>query len=295
MEGMHPIDCSDTPAQPLALWPAVRISGEDIEAEIERLASLPAPENGRRSSLIVHPNASPASRGLAPGIRVSLSVLKPGEQTQPIRHNSTHIDFCIQGTGSAMVAGQSIAFGQYDVWNTPSMTPYWYSNHGDELQARLTYSNAALLEMMNVHVVDENPPVQETSASAEPQEETQQKKVQQNVFDTFQLSPEGPHLMPYERLINPPVVASQPWHWPWKNVKQELDKLVALGKDYVGRRLYLLYNPATGRTNGTTQNFFATITIRPPQHHRPPTPSYLSRHQLLLCWTRAKYRRRQNL
>jgi len=37
-----------------------------------------------------------------------------------------------------------------------------------------------------------------------------------------------------------------------------------LGQEYVGRRLYLLYNPMTGRTNGTTPNFFATITIRPP-------------------------------
>jgi gentisate 1,2-dioxygenase len=48
-------------------------------------------------------------------------------------------------------------------------------------------------------------------------------------------------------------------------VKSELDKLVALGKDYVGRRLYLLYNPMTARTNGCTPSFFATMTIRPPK------------------------------
>jgi gentisate 1,2-dioxygenase len=40
--------------------------------------------------------------------------------------------------------------------------------------------------------------------------------------------------------------------------------LQGLGSSYVGRRLYLLYNPATGRTNGTTHNFFATMTVRPP-------------------------------
>jgi len=83
-------------------------------------------------------------------------------------------------------------------------------------------------------------------------------------FGTFQLTEEGAFLMPYERLIDPPAVESKPLHWPWQRVKEELDKLAALGKDYVGRRLYLLYNPATGRTNGTTPNFFATITIRPP-------------------------------
>ena len=70
--------------------------------------------------------------------------------------------------------------------------------------------------------------------------------------------------MPYETLINPPSVESNTLHWPWRTVKENLDKLEALGKDYVGRRLYLLFNPLTDRFNGTTPNFFATITIRPP-------------------------------
>jgi gentisate 1,2-dioxygenase len=70
--------------------------------------------------------------------------------------------------------------------------------------------------------------------------------------------------MPYEQLINPTPVSSRPLHWPWRQVKAHLDELVALGKEYRGRRLYLLFNPATGRTNGTTHSFFATITIRPP-------------------------------
>ena len=48
-------------------------------------------------------------------------------------------------------------------------------------------------------------------------------------------------------------------------MKAELDKLEALGSDYVGRRLYMMYNPVTGRTNGITPNFFATMTIRPPK------------------------------
>ena len=74
---------------------------------------------------------------------------------------------------------------------------------------------------------------------------------------------DGAYLMPYEQLINPDTMPSKPLHWPWKLVKQHLDQLEALGTSYVGRRLYLLFNPATGRTNGTTQNFFATMTIRP--------------------------------
>ncbi len=54
-------------------------------------------------------------------------------------------------------------------------------------------------------------------------------------------------------------------HWPWEQVKQKLDQLTSLGDTYRGRRLYLLYNPVTGRTNGTTPNFFATMTVRPPK------------------------------
>ena len=121
------VDCSGALAPQLNLWPSVLISKQDIEAEVTRLADSPAPANGRRASLIVHPNAREPGLGLAPGIRVTLNVLRPGEQTKPIRHNSTHIDFCIRGRGSAMLHGRRIDFGQYDVWNTPSMAPYWYA------------------------------------------------------------------------------------------------------------------------------------------------------------------------
>ncbi len=256
--------CGDAPAPKLKLWPAVVIAKRDIETEIERLAQLPPPANGRRSSMIVHPNAIEPGLGLAPGIRVTLNILKPGERTRPIRHNSTQIDFCIRGGGTAMVRGQKIDFEQYDVWNTTSMAPYWYLNEGRELQVRLTYSNAALLEKMNVHVVEDDPPsvdAEETSPTVREQEPVGRV----SRFDTFQFTNDGAFLMPYERYINPPTVEPKVLHWPWKRVKEELDKLARLGKDYVGRRVYVLYNPATGRTNGTTPNLSAAMTIRPPR------------------------------
>jgi gentisate 1,2-dioxygenase len=226
---------------------------------VQRLAGLPFPANGRRSSLIVHPNAQPPGLGLAPGIRVSIDVLLPGERTQPIRHNSTQVVFCIAGSGYAVAGSKRIPFSHYDVWNTPSMSTYWHVNDGNQPQVRLTYSNAALLEKMNVHIVDESPP---ESGPPAPQETDEPPG--QNPFGTFRLTDDGAYLMPYEQLINPHVVESKPLHWPWKSVKEHLDKLEALGKSYVGRRLYLLFNPATGRTNGTTPNFFATMTLRPP-------------------------------
>jgi len=258
--GARFIDRSGTAAPGLDLWPALLIPRADIDAEIARLADLPQPSNGRRSSLIVHPRAAEPGLGLAPGIRVSLDVLRPGEQTAPIRHNSTAVNFCIHGRGYTVVAGQRFDVARYDVWNTPAMATYWHVNDGDALQVRLTYSNAALLEKMNVHVVDDRPP--EAGAPRPPMEADDTTR--RNPFGTFKLTEAGAYLMPYEQLINPETVESKPLHWPWALVKQHLDKLEALGKSYVGRRLYLLFNPATGRTNGTTQNFFATMTVRPP-------------------------------
>jgi gentisate 1,2-dioxygenase len=122
------------------------------------LSSGPAPDDGRRRSLIAHPCAVEPGLGLAPGIQVALNVLRPGERTRPIRHNSTQLDFCIRGRGRAVVGTRTIDFERYDVWNTPSMATYTIANDGDEPQVRLTYSNAALLEKLNIHVVEDDPP-----------------------------------------------------------------------------------------------------------------------------------------
>ena len=142
--------------KPIDLWAPVVITKEEIDAEIERLASLPAPDNGRRRSVIVHPR-NKISTGMAPGIEVTLDVLKPGERTVPYRQNSTQVNFVIQGEGVSVIGGRRFGTKLYDVCNTPSMQPYWHQNTGSGLFVRLTYSNASLLEMMNVHFVEENP------------------------------------------------------------------------------------------------------------------------------------------
>jgi gentisate 1,2-dioxygenase len=255
------VDRSGSDAEPIALWPALVIPRAQIDAEVHRLAALAAPAHGRRSALIVHPSAQEPGLGLAPGIRVALNVLLPGEETRPIRHNSTQVDFCIAGGGRATLGGNHIDFATFDVWNTPSMTPYALRNDRDAVQVRLTYSNAALLEKLNVHVVEDEVPL---DAPAPAEREESKPGASQHPFGTFRLTDDGAYLMPYEQLINPDAVASKPLHWPWKLVQAKLDELAALGKEYRGRRLYLLFNPATGRTNGTTHSFFATMTIRPP-------------------------------
>jgi gentisate 1,2-dioxygenase len=242
----------------IELIPPVVIPKEAIDAEIERLANLPLPPNGRRESCVVNPLTG-VGDGLAPGIEVSISVLKPGEKTAPVRHNASLVNFCIQGGGRTNVDGKEISYSKYDVWTTPSWVIYEHENNTKELQVRLTYSNAPLLRKMKVYIVDENPMAEVKKTKKFKDEHA----AAQSPFGTFSISDDGAQLMPYEKLISPDVVKHNPLHFPWGRVQQELDKLAALGKSYLGRRLYLLYNPSTKHTNGTTSNFFAAITIRP--------------------------------
>lgn len=243
-------------------WAPVIITKEEIDAEVDRLAALEAPHDGRRASLIIHPKSPPHAPGLAPGIQVTLSVLKPGEATRPFRHNATEVNFCVRGGGRARLAGRDIAFSKFDVWNTPSYTPYTRHNDGDELQVCLTYSNASLLQLMQVYIAETDPPPSPDALAHDPDHADPRRA---SPYGIFEIGDDGAKLMPYERLINPPAVESKALFWPWSKVESELKKLEALGQDYVGRRLYLLYNPMTGRSNGTTPNFFATMTIRPPK------------------------------
>ena len=150
-------DRTGTVPSALDLWPPVVIAKEQIDAEIERLASSPRPANGRRRAVIVHP-CNKLSDGLAPGIQVALDVLLPGERSVPYRQNSTQVNFAIRGSGVTVIGGRRFEMKLHDVCNTPSMHTYWHQNMGDDLFVRLTYSNAALLEMLNVHYVEENPP-----------------------------------------------------------------------------------------------------------------------------------------
>ena len=190
--------------------------------------------------------------------------MKPGEATRPRRQNSTVVGFCIRGNGAAIVGGDRIPVGRYDAWNLPSYRTGWHVNEGDDLHVRLEYSNAPVLEKLHVHLVDPQPPEEPSIPDERDELEADDDPRRHSPFGTFEIDDSGASLMPYERLINPPAIASHALHWPWAEVKSHLDELVALGPDYIGRRLYLLYNPMTGRTNGTTPSFFATITIRPP-------------------------------
>lgn len=249
-------------------WEPLIFRAAEIDAEIARLCDIARPGNGRRSSLFTHPRSPADHPSLAPGIRVSLDVLLPGERSEPVRHTSTQVGFCVGGAGTVEFEDRSFDVTLYDAWNHPSWQPYALRNDSSEPFVRFTYSNAPVLERLNVHLVDDSAELtpasgarSDASSAAAPAHEPERNTA--SPFGTFELGG-GAMLMPYETLINPAALPSPALHWPWVDVKRHLDELEALGDRYVGRRLYLLYNPFTGRTNGTTPSFFATITIRPP-------------------------------
>ena len=247
----------------LPMWEPVKVPKKRIEQEIERLASVAKPENGVRRTHFIHPRCTDGSKAFSPGVDVSLNVLLPGERTAPVRQNSSVVDFCIQGGGATITNGKINRFKQYDVVTSPSMSVHEYVNDTNEVQVRLRYSNGALLEKLAIHFVDENPPVYGRRGDDMTKPAAEVRADHRNPFGTFQLTKEGAWLAPYEQLVNPEPVAYEPKLWPWQEVKRELDKLAALGANYKGRRLYLLWDPATGRSNGVTPNFFSTITVPP--------------------------------
>jgi gentisate 1,2-dioxygenase len=247
-------------------WEPLRVRRQVLAAEIDRLAALPA--TSARESLIVHPHASEVRPSLAPGIRVTLGVLLPGERTATVRHNATELGFCIEGRGVAFVGDTTIRYAQYDVWNVPGWTSKVVVNDSSERLVLLTYSNAPVLEALGVHRFDDLTAEDHhrwPERSGVPAEEIEGEKRDGGSPACVELESPGAWLMPYEMLVSPPAQNSPPLHWPWREVRAQLDRLAPLGKEYRGRRLYLLYNPATGRTNGTTPSFFAAITLRPPR------------------------------
>ncbi len=247
----------------LDLWEPFIVRKAQIDAEVERLASIPRPNNGVRRTYFVHPRAEDGTLSFTPGISCSLDVLLPGEETAFVRQNASVVNFPILGDGKLVMDDQTFPFKQYDLLTTPAMSVHKYVNDTKSVQVRLRYSNSPMLERLKIHWLDEDPPLPGQADYDVTEAAAEGKEMPKSPYGTFQLTEDGAYLRPYEELINPGAIEIKPHLWPWAKVKDELDKLAALGSSYKGRRLYLLYDPSTGRTNGTNPNFFSCITIRP--------------------------------
>jgi gentisate 1,2-dioxygenase len=252
-------EVGDTPPRKQDLWPTLIVPRASIDAEIERLASSALPASGRRAASVEHPSNTGPVPAFAPGIDVTIEVLKPGEESQPIARNSSMVDMCIRGEGVATIGKQSFAVERFDVWNTPSMQPYRYRNAGRDLFVRMSYSNAPLLERLEVHYVAAMPRLADRGELAATAGERARDKA-----EVIELGVEGAKLLGYEYLVDIDTVEWKALLWKWRDVEPHLEKVYSRDKRYTGRHLYLLYNPATERRMGTSPTFFATLAKYPP-------------------------------
>lgn len=255
-------DISERAPRKQDFWPTLIVPRAAIDAEIERLASVARPSTGRRSAAVEHPSNDAPVPAFAPGIDVTIEVLKPGEESPPIVRNSTMVDMCIRGSGTAIIGRDTFGVEQFDVWNTPSMDPYRYRNDGRDLFVRMSYSNAPLLERLQVHVVDTSPKSAERSRDT-PADSVAKARAR-DAAESIALGADGAKLLGYEYLVDIDTVEWKALLWRWRDVNPHLEKVYARDKRYTGRHLYLLYNPATERRMGTTPCFFATIAKYPP-------------------------------
>ena len=243
-------------------WAPVKVPRHGIEEAIERLADRPAPANGRRAMSIVHPSSVAPGLGLAPGVEVVISVLRPGESTRPMRRNANQAEICISGSGTVAVKDRRFVLSKWDVCNIPSMQTFTHHNTGSELWVCLTYSNAPLLEKMGVNYFEVDP--QQLDVSTKPAAVSAQYN--RETAPDIAIGQAGARLRGYEFLTDIKVVENVALHWPWSEVSQGLTTEVGDHK----RNIMLMYNPATERRNGTTHSFFVTAFSCPPG--TPPRP-----------------------
>jgi gentisate 1,2-dioxygenase len=243
-----------------------------IDAEIERLAA--GPFRGSRRSEIVNPVLQ-NSGSLYPAVTVSINVLLPGERTRPHRHNSSVVNFGVQGAGTAVIGGRTIEWGQYDTFSTPPWMVHQHINDTDEIQVRLSYSNSGLLDLLGVHVFEDAEGLDPNQPMGDPIAEEEISARGETIGD------DGAALLTYEQLISPEPPYQPALYWPYEEIHARLQHLRSLGQEYKGRRLFLMYDRTTGRAQGTTSTFFATITMRPkgivdePHRHTSAAINYI--------------------
>ncbi|MEZ5075921.1 MAG: cupin domain-containing protein [Solirubrobacterales bacterium] len=248
------------------------ITKEEIEAEVERLCV--GPFRGSRRVEIVNP-ALRQNGGLYPAVTVSLNVLLPGERTAPHRHNSSVVNFAIRGKGSSVIGGRTVEWGLHDTWSTPPWMVHQHVNDTDEISVRLSYSNSGLLDLLGVHVFEDADDLDPNQPMGDPEAELERSARGETIGD------DGAAVLTYEQLISPDPPYQPALHWPYEEIHRRLQELRSLGQEYKGRRLQLMYDRSTGRSQGTTSTFFATITMRPagivdvPHRHTSAAVNYI--------------------
>lgn len=255
------LDLRGRPDRANRMWRALVVPRAELEEAAARLMDGEAGEGGRRDCAILHPDAPPEIGGFAPGIEVTLSVLRAGEATEAFRHNAASVTICLAGEGEALVAGRRMPLARFDVVATPAMAAQRLRAAPGSHLTLLTYSNAPLLRRLEVY--HREPLDTEAAATPRPPALPRGPRAKDRA-PVVAIDEEGAQLMPYEHLVDPDAVESRPLLWRYTDVERHFGVIRGLPLTYSGRRLYCLYNPSTEKRNGTTHCFFATLASSPP-------------------------------
>ncbi|WP_018634950.1 cupin domain-containing protein [Parafrankia elaeagni] len=240
---------------PREMWAPMKLGAAEIENQFAALEDGSPDVRGRREALVVHPQAPTGVRGLAPATQVALGVLLPGESSVTTRDNTNGLGMALAGHGSVTIGDRTIDLVQQDVWTKPTMRLETFRNTGSVPFRYIRYSNAALLESISAFYEDFGG---NDAAAAEEIVEENRKRAK-DLVPPIPVGGDGGQLLPYEAIIDIDEVPDNPLHFPWAQVRAELGGVESLKTGYNGRPLVVLYNPATGRLNGTAPSFFATI------------------------------------
>ena len=246
---------TSTASTTVAGWEPVALRREQVVRAVDDLLAGHRGDDSLRQVLVVHPRAG-ATYGLAPSIQVSIEVLAPGEAARLPRTNATALALQIGGESAVTINGSPVAVGPHDLYSVPPLALEEHVATGTEPSVRIVYSNAALLRYLGALRVETTRDDLLPGGDA----------VDLSVRNDGRYAPLGDRdswRLEYERVVDPPWVPFRSWRWPWTDVVAELERMATLGERYNGRRVCVLYDPATGRTNGTTTTLFASMCIRP--------------------------------
>ena len=251
-------------------WPAMLVTRAEIEDEVARLADLDYTPNSRRASEIVHPSSVKGGPAVAPGLSISINVVRPGEEVELYRDNASRVEFILHGEGNALIGSKTLELAKWTVGSVPSMLKRRYRNAGTELLVWLSYSNAPLLHRIGGYYSDERASIPRTPLAE--RSDVEQRYTAKNAPD-IPILHDGARLRGYEFFTDIEVAENKPLIWPWSDTSPHLCREKGDGK----RGLLLLVNPVTGKAQGTTHSFFAALS-RSPAGIQVPLPPRGHKH-----------------
>ena len=237
-------------------WSPFLVKRHQIEEQINGLINARIEEDENRARSIVHPMCSDGIESLTPATEVTINVILPGETRTVARDNANRIELCLQGEGQVS-AGRELQVARHDVWTIPPMQPFTYKVRGSKPLVWLSYANTAFLRRLGAYVKETGPIPQKDEPKGVLTDEKKQVYSRHGAPDI--LMPDGiARLRGYEYLTDIEEIDSRAMHWAWSDIEPRLplDPGEMAGPDK--RNIWLLYNPATGRRQGTTGSYFAT-------------------------------------